>query len=105
MAREEGGPLTVDRIDPPDAIAPATRAEMLGAFDDPAGDGATHQIDSLEHDLRMWLAEDEAAGLTVRLNEEGDVVSAADALHDLDQDEAAIAAARACMAPNAPGGE
>lgn len=103
MAREEPGNLSVERIDPPDEISPATRAEVLRAFDDPAGAGATHQIDSLEHDLRMWLADDEAAGLTVRLNEEGDVISAADALHELDQDEAAIAAARACMAPD--GGE
>lgn len=102
MAREEPGSFAVERIDPPDEISPATRAEVLQAFDDPAGAGATHQIDSLEHDLRMWLADDEAAGLTVRLNEEGDVISAADALHELDQDEAAIAAARACMAPGGP---
>ncbi|WEK43649.1 MAG: hypothetical protein P0Y64_02105 [Candidatus Sphingomonas colombiensis] len=101
LAREQGDGFAVDRIDPPDGIPPAARAEMLAAFDDPAGAGATHQIDSLEHDLRMFLAEDDAAGLTVRLNEEGDVISAADALHDLDQDEAAIAAARACMMPAA----
>ncbi|WP_287459188.1 hypothetical protein [Sphingomonas sp.] len=98
MAREEPGNLSVERIDPPEEIAPATRAEVLRAFDDPNGEGVAHQIDSLEHDLRMWLADGEGADLTVRLNEEGDVINAADALHELDQDEAAIAAARACMA-------
>lgn len=66
-------------------------------FDHPDDVAATVQIDSLEHDLRMWLDEDEAKGATVRLNEEGDVISAADAMDELDADDAAIDAAWACM--------
>jgi hypothetical protein len=99
LLREEPGRYELERIAAPDDVTPATRAEMLAAFDDPEGEGVGRQIDSLEHDLRMFLEEDEAAGLTVRLDDEGDVISAADLLDDLDQDEAAIAMARACMVP------
>lgn len=68
-------------------------------FDDPDDIAAQAQADSLEHDLRMWLAEEEAQGLTVRLNDEGDVISAADAMDDLDTDWSALDAAEACMRP------
>lgn len=74
-------------------------APRLEGYDSPDGVAAQAQMDSLEHDLRMWLAEDEAAGVTVRLSEEGDVLNAADVLDDLDADDAAIEAARACMVP------
>ena len=99
MLRESPERYTMERIDPPDDVTPSARREALAAFDDPDGDGVTRQIDSLEHDLRMFLEQDEAAGLTVRLDEEGDVISAADLLDELDGDEAAIATARACMVP------
>lgn len=69
----------------------------IEGFDNPDDVAALQQIDSLEHDLRQWLADDEAAGATVRLNDDGDVISAADALADLDADDAAIEAAWACM--------
>ncbi|WP_308815574.1 hypothetical protein [Sphingomonas sp. GV3] len=82
-----------------DAPSAADAAPIAG-FDTPEDVAAVRQIDSLEHDLRMFLLEDDAKGLTVRLNDEGDVISAADAMTDLDADEAAIAAARACMAPH-----
>lgn len=100
--------------EPADALRPTDRAEVraieaeagdasvaprVEGFDHPDDVAATRQIDSLEHDLRMFLMEDEAAGLTVRLNEEGDVVSAIDAMEDVDADWAALDRAEACMAP------
>lgn len=101
LLREEPGRYSMERIDAPDQILPSTQAAMLEAFDDPDGAGVSRQIDSLEHDLRMFLEAEEAAGMTVRLDEEGDVISAADLMSELDEDEAAIAAARACMVPPA----
>lgn len=85
-----------------DAVAGGASSpiEGFGAPDDLA---AMRQLDSLEHDLRMFLLEDDAKGMTVRLNDEGDVISAADAIAALDEDEAEIASARACMVP--PAGE
>ena len=90
----------VPKIEATEVAGTATAAE---GFDSPDDVAALRQMESLEHDLRMFLLEDDAKGLTVRLNDEGDVVSAADAIADLDADEAAIAAARACMVP--PGGD
>jgi hypothetical protein len=97
------GEHEIVKMHPPEDVGELAKAQAapLTAFDDPAGDGVTRQIDSLEHDLRMFLLEDEAQGLTVRLDEEGDVVSAADVLAEIDGFEADIAAARACMAPPA----
>lgn len=89
------------REDMGDGAAPGK--PVVEGFDSPDDVAALRQMDSLEHDLRMFLLEDDARGLTVRLNEEGDVINAADAIAELDQDEAAIAAARACMVP--PGGD
>lgn len=80
------------------AVAAPDDLPIVG-FDHPDDVAAARQIDSLEHDLRMFLLEEDAKGFTVRLNEEGDVVSAADAIADLDADDAAIQAARACMVP------
>ncbi len=71
----------------------------IEGFDGPDDIAAARQIDSLEHDLRMFLAEDEAAGLTVRLDEEGNVMSAADVLDELDTDWSVLDAAEACMKP------
>lgn len=93
-AAETGGPAAVDRAMP--ATAEPDDLPIVG-FDHPDDVAAARQIDSLEHDLRMFLLEEDANGFTVRLNEEGDVVSAADALADIDADDAAIEAARACM--------
>lgn len=100
-AIEMPGSLEVAKVEPDAAALGPPRA--VEGFDGPDDVAAARQIDSLEHDLRMFMAEDEAAGLTVRLSDDGDVVSAADAMADLDADDAAIAAARACMVPG--GGE
>lgn len=68
-------------------------------FDSPDDVAAARQIDSLEHDLRMVLDEKGGADFQVRLDDEGRPVTARQALDDLDADDAAIAAARACMVP------
>lgn len=81
---------------PPEGDQPP--AAVTG-FDDPDDLAAQAQADSLEHDLRMWLAEEQAQGLTVRLNDEGNVISAADAMDELDSDWTALDAAEACMRP------
>lgn len=82
-------------IDAPDR---AETIETVG-FDSPDDVAAARQIDSLEHDIRMSLEEEGAANLQVRLDDEGKPVTVRDALDDLDADDAAIAAARACMVP------
>lgn len=78
-----------------DATPP--RAEPIAGFDDPDDTAATRQLDSLEHDLRQFLDEDDARGMTVQLTEDGEVINAADVLADLDLDDAAIDAARNCL--------
>ena len=88
-------PTIIDPVD--DRLA--VQSPPAAGFDHPDDIAAARQMDSLEHDLRMFLAEDEAKGLTVKLDENGDAISAADALEALDVDEAAITAARACMVP------
>jgi hypothetical protein len=75
------------------AVAP----EAARAFDDPHGEGAARQIESLEHDLRM--AVDADPDLMVRLGDDGEPRALADILKEQDEEAAAIAAARACMAP------
>lgn len=76
---------------------PQVGADRLATFDDPfTGKGATTTTDSLEHDIRM-LAEAEPDRL-VQIGD-GDPQRLDDVLRELDDDEAAIAAARACMVP------
>ena len=98
VLREEGGDLSVVRHDPPAEMADPVPASLT-AFDDPDGAAIARQIDSLEHDLRMLLDSEEGADMTVRLDDEGDVINAADALDDLDDDFAAFDRAEACMTP------
>ncbi|MFC3786689.1 GNAT superfamily N-acetyltransferase [Sphingopyxis italica] len=72
------------------------RAEGAERFDDGVnGPGARSVTDSLEHDLRMVVAENPNELMRV---DESDV-RLADVLDDLDADDAALIAARACMAP------
>lgn len=98
-----------DRLTPDEAIvrvaqedmqaawAPERAAAQLDGWDDIEGVAAQLQTDSMEHDLRMLVeAGDDAM---VRINDEGEMMRAADVIADLDGDEAAIAAARACMMP------
>lgn len=74
------------------------RAEGAERFDDGVnGPGARAVSDSLEHDLRMAVAANPDE--LVRVNDEGGDVRLADVLDDLDADNAALIAARACMAP------
>ncbi len=74
------------------------RAEGAERFDDGIrGDGARALSESLEHDLRMVAAENPDE--LVRINDEGGDMRLADVLDDLDADDAALVAVRACMAP------
>lgn len=79
------------------AWAPERAAAQLDGWDDIDDAAARLQTDSMEHDLRM--AVDEDGDLMVRVSEEGEMMRAADVLDDIDADDAAIAAARACMVP------
>ena len=69
--------------------------ERIAGFDRPDDTGATTQIDSLEHDARIAVAADPE--MTVTLEENGAGVRLADVLADLDDDAAAIEAARRCL--------
>lgn len=74
------------------------RTEVAERFDDGVnGPGARALTDSLEHDLRMAVAANPDE--LVRVSDEGGDVRLADVLDDLDGDDAALMAARACMAP------
>lgn len=110
IAREKG--LPIDELSgrgdlTPDGAAFTTawrersaplRAEGAERFDDGInGPGARAVSDSLEHDLRM--AVEANPDELVRVNDEGGDVRLADVLDDLDGDDAALIAARACMAP------
>jgi hypothetical protein len=99
----------IDALPPADKVEAAMREQFedgpepyaapapLQGFDTPDDVAAARLLDSLEHDLRMMMNDDPAT--TVRLSDEGDVVSLADLLADLDADEATVRAARACMTP------
>ena len=77
------------------------RAPDAERFDDGIdGAGARSTTQSLEHDLRMALAENPDE--MVRLDDGGDI-RLSDMLDDLDGDDAAVAAARGCMVPKARG--
>lgn len=74
------------------------RAEGAERFDDGVnGPGARAVTESLEHDLRMAVAAD--PDTLVRISDEAGDVRLADVLDDLDGDDAALSAARACMTP------
>lgn len=109
IVREEGGDLSVRKYDAPADVAAdmvdGAPPRAIQGFDGPDDVAASQQIDSLEHDLRMLMMEDGASDFDVRLTDDGDVMNAADVLADLDADEAAINAARACMVPPGGGGE
>jgi|GEM_PF-2673376 len=77
-----------------------SHSDAVKAFDDPSGEGATQQADSLIHDLRARLgAEELDADLAARLYrlEDGSEKSAAEILADLDEDEAMLAAIKGCL--------
>lgn len=84
---------------PGTALVPAP----IGGFDSVEDAGAARLLDSLEHDLRMLMAAE--PDLSVRLDAEGPDRLLSDVMDELDGDEAAIAAARACLTPPRPGGE
>lgn len=77
------------------------RSPGADRFDDGIdGAGARATTQSLEHDLRMALADNPDE--MVRLDDGGDI-RLADMLDDLEADDAAVAAARACMVPRGRG--
>ncbi|UUL83451.1 lysozyme family protein [Sphingomonas qomolangmaensis] len=77
--------------------APPSR-ETLARYDDPFDSATPRSLDeTIEHDVRMIAVE--APDTPVRLSDEGEVARLADVLQDLDDDAAAILAARACMVP------
>ena len=67
----------------------------IGGFDHPDDIAASRQIDSMVHDLKMLV--DEVPDMRVRVGDDGVDHPLADVLADLDADDAAINAARACM--------
>lgn len=69
----------------------------LDRFEDPDGEGATAQTESIEHDLRMVAEQGDEGGW--RLEEEGGTVSLAELFEQIDDDVRAAEALRACMAP------
>lgn len=74
------------------------RPEGAERFDDAVnGPGARSVSQSIEHDLRM--AVEANPDELMRMADDGTDVRIADVLDDLDADEAALMAARACMAP------
>lgn len=75
----------------------------IEGYDGAADVAAERQTDSMDHDLRMLMEAD--PNLTVRLDDEGPERTLRDVLDELDADEAAINAARACMTPGGKGGE
>lgn len=80
------------------------RVEGAERFDDGVhGEGARSTAQSLEHDLRMAAAKDPDA--MVRLEDGGEDrnIRLIDMLDELDDDDAAILAARACMTPKRGG--
>lgn len=81
-------------FDHPDATPPDASVERVDRADDAV---AERHIQSLEHDLRMLL--DEQPDLSFRVTEDGDVQNLADILAELDADDDAVAAARACLSP------
>lgn len=79
------------------AAAPPAPARQLELFDEPAGQGATLQADSLAHDMRAALAAiGDSDGATYRL-EDGSEAKLADIMTDIDEDEAMIATIRSCL--------
>ncbi|NLS27927.1 hypothetical protein S2M10_29290 [Sphingomonas sp. S2M10] len=87
---------------PPEAFdADPASPDALARFDDPRGEGAREQAESLEHDLRMLA--DAAPDKTFRVEGEAEPQTIKNIFADLDDDGAALAAARRCMIP--PTGE
>lgn len=76
----------------------ATGAISVPGFDGPHSPEAQRQTESLEHDLRMVENPDE---LMILVGEDGEEVSLSSLLDSLDEDDAANAALRSCLAPRA----
>ncbi len=74
-------------------------------FDEPLGEAARRQSDSLEHDQRMAVADagEDAPQGAYRLDEEGDEAEIAAIWAEIEAERRAAAEMRACMAPG--GGE
>jgi hypothetical protein len=95
--------VTPEIRDAIDAAAPeTTKPRQLDLFDDPGGEGASLQADSLMHDLRAQvaaIADETQPGVSDRAYrlEDGSEKSAAEILADLDEDAALVAALRGCL--------
>lgn len=81
------------------AAEPAEAPPPMQGYDRMGDAGIETQIGSMEHDLRMAVEAD--PNLTVQLDEHDGPQRLADVLAELDADDAAVAAARACLAPMA----
>ncbi|MFY9350666.1 MAG: hypothetical protein WBL20_07725 [Sphingobium sp.] len=87
--------------DPGDYFAPAPAGEGavdaadLAPWDDPDGAISDMQLMSMDHDLRMWAAEE--SDLSFPLEEGGEPRTLADILAEVDEEEAVIAALEACL--------
>lgn len=78
------------------ADVPPAPPRQLELFDDPMGQGAVMQADSLAHDLRAAIDAEQLGDASFRL-EDGSDVRLADVLADLDEDAAMIATMESCL--------
>ncbi|BBC99092.1 phage tail tip lysozyme [Sphingobium sp. YG1] len=86
--------IAAARIDGP---AIAAEARQLDLFSEPHGEGASLQAESLAHDMRALLdAAEGDTGAAFRI-EDGNEISIADILADLDEDRAVIETIRSCL--------
>ncbi|MGN6124835.1 MAG: hypothetical protein ACTHOJ_17965, partial [Sphingomonas oligoaromativorans] len=81
----------------PDDMPDVWLAEQADRYADPHAAAVHEQVQSLEHDIRMDLAADPK--LTVQIDGAGDPISVARLLEDLDADDKALAALKACTVP------
>lgn len=97
LHNDEGEPIFTVKPKTSDAMAIdlATPAADVGA--EPTGAAAQVQADGLLHDVRGDVEAGKLDGLTFALGEDGEAISAAQALARLDDDQAALDALKGCL--------
>lgn len=80
---------------PPMEPGSGITAQELASWDDPDGAATDMQMMSIDHDLRIWAADEPDMGFV--LEEGGEPRTLADILAQMDEEEAAIAAMEACL--------
>lgn len=90
-------PIDYTRQPEPPPMEPGSgvTAQELASWDDPDGAATDMQMMSIDHDLRIWAADEPDMGFV--LEEGGEPRTLADILAQMDEEEAAIAAMEACL--------